>query len=259
MLLCISNMFKLVKSNLFLAVCLLLVLAPICIIISSKVQASQLASCSQLPTNLGIVTMEINAPSSATYRLWSRIIAPTKAQSSFYVQLDNDCSVKIGGNLDSSKFNKWTWIDYKNGSTADKADFKIKKGKHTLKIAGDVTGLGLDKITLLKNDCVPNTNGENLKCIKISQNTASPSGLTAASPSDSKAILEWKSVPGATKYNVYILEEDDKGSFNLKKSTSDYSISFSDLNSNEAALFYVTSVINGEESPKSDTVRVNIK
>lgn len=226
------------------------------------------SNCAIVPANeKGVSTTKVNIKQNGDYVLWARVLTPLATSNSFYVQIDSECPVKMGGTFDPARVNKWSWINYKNGSTSAIATFNLSKDKHTLKVIGD-SALGIDKILLLNNGCTPDPDKDGDECLKVTAEvtptvTQLPQSgeltVTATSPSDSKAVITWNSVTGATKYNVYISEEENNGKFRKKDSTSSTKITFDDLNSHEIAKFYVTAVVGKEETIKSNTVEVEVK
>jgi hypothetical protein len=120
------------------------------------------AACSALPSGKGTVTMTINAPSSSTYRVWARELAPSTNANGFYLQIAdaNACQVTMGDKV--IPVNTWTWVDYQNGNTASKVNVTLTAGNHTVVLAGLDDTVEVDKILLLSDaSCTPTGDGSN--------------------------------------------------------------------------------------------------
>lgn len=141
-----------------------LVAAPLALFISKTASAA----CTTLPTTLGTVSFTINVPASNTYRFWAHIYSPSNGNDAFYMQVDQSyCQVTVGNTAISS--GQFKWVDYQNGSTANKIDLTLSAGNHSFTLAGLDPSVGVDKIILAADsNCVPTGDGTNC--------TTSPSG-----------------------------------------------------------------------------------
>jgi hypothetical protein len=120
------------------------------------------AACSALPTDKGTDTLTVNAPTTATYRVWSRIMAPDTTNNTFLMQVDQTyCNVAVGGGT-AIPANTWTWVNYQNGSTASTIDVNLTSGNHTVTLAGSGAGVKVDRLIFSTDtSCVPNGTGDN--------------------------------------------------------------------------------------------------
>lgn len=120
--------------------------------------SSKLASAACSPdASLGTDTMKVSIPSQTTYNIWVRMITPTAADNSVYLQADNGFCTSVGGV--SLTPNTWTWVDYQNGSTSSTMSTSLTAGTHTITLTGEQPSVGVDNILFLSSNSVCTPNG----------------------------------------------------------------------------------------------------
>ncbi|HEX8227671.1 MAG TPA: Ig-like domain-containing protein [Candidatus Saccharimonadales bacterium] len=113
------------------------------------------------PATYGKVTQTVNVATAGTYRVWSRIKAPSTSANSYYFQVDTGCHYNVGDST-SIPVNTWTWVNYQDASAAAPIDISFSAGTHTLTYTGKEADVQLDKIMLLVDTaCVPTGFGDN--------------------------------------------------------------------------------------------------
>jgi len=148
------------------------------------------AACSPLPSGKGTVSMSIVTATAASYRVWVRVLAPTTAAKSFYVQIADGslCQATMGGA--ALPANTWTWVDYQGGAVANKVNVTLSVASHAVVLAGVDDGLQVDKVLLLSDAaCVPAGDGTN--CMQESSPTP-VSGGSSGTPSPSASPVSNK-------------------------------------------------------------------
>src|SRR4051812_29762180 len=93
----------------------------------SAPQALAQATCGTTTTpatTYGQVKQSISFTSAGTYRVWSRIKAPTTANNAYYFQIDNGCAAVVG-DAASIPANTWTWVNYTGGNTTAYLDISV--------------------------------------------------------------------------------------------------------------------------------------
>ncbi len=122
---------------------LLFVFGALVLITGDKAAA---ANCSYTGTDYGVVTQtNFTVPSTGTYRIWSRIMPSDTAKTSYLLEINSNC-YEVGKSA-SIPANQWTWVDYYGGNTANKVQLSLTAGtNYTVKMIGNVDGLGLDRI-----------------------------------------------------------------------------------------------------------------
>ena len=104
------------------------------------------AACPAQDTSRGQVTATIAIPTTGTYRVWTRVKAADSSNNSFFLEIDGTtCGVIVGdsSNISSSS---WTWVDYKNGSTATPIDLNLSAGNHSLVFIGREDSVQVDRV-----------------------------------------------------------------------------------------------------------------
>ena len=122
--------------------------------------ASVTTLCASLPTDKGVATTTISLSEAGTYKIWSRVMAPDATNNSYWLQVDKDCGIVVGDAAIAA--NTWTWVDYKDGSSASKLTMSLSAGSHAVKMIGRETGLKLDRLIFTTDTtCVPTGTGDN--------------------------------------------------------------------------------------------------
>lgn len=127
-------------------------------------------------TDYGTVTLTINAPSAATYRVWTRIMAPDTTNNSYSLEVDGGNCIVVGNSAITA--NTWTWVDYRDGNTNTKIDVPLAAGSHTLKLIGTEPSVAVDRVILTSDTaCVPTGTGDN--CANPADTTPPTVSVTA--------------------------------------------------------------------------------
>jgi hypothetical protein len=150
-----------------------------------------LAACSALPTALGTATLSMTIPSSGSYRVWVRELAPSSIASSFYLQVPDAglCQIIMGSGPIPA--NTWTWVDFRDGDTTSVVTARLGSGNHQIQTAGRSGGVELDKILLVADTtCTPIGDGTN--CAQTSATSTPPtagSGVAGAGQAASTTVV----------------------------------------------------------------------
>lgn len=149
------------------------------LVATPSVSAQTCATTTTPATTYGQVTQSVSVTTGGTYRVWSRIKAPTTVNNSYYFQVDNGCAVNVG---DSSGIpaNTWTWVNYQNGNTGAFIDLTLTAGTHQLTYTGKEADVQLDRILLLSDtSCLPTGTGDNCATADATSPTTSISAPAA--------------------------------------------------------------------------------
>jgi hypothetical protein len=88
-------------------------------------------------------------PSAGTYKLWGRVIAPSKEDDSFWVRVDGGPWVDWN---DITPGGAWHWATVTNDASSDAVVLAdLAGGAHTLSVAYREDGTRLDRV-LITND-----------------------------------------------------------------------------------------------------------
>jgi len=161
---------------------LLVTLIILAIIFSVQLTHAQTPSpiCPVLPTDNGNVISSVTLDTTATYTVWSRILAPDTTNNSYYLQIDNQCAIKVGDNS-SIPANIWTWVNYQDGNTTTTMNISLAAGDHIIKLIGNEPNVGVDKLVFLRDpNCIPTGLGDN--CTALPTATSVPLTPTNTPP-----------------------------------------------------------------------------
>lgn len=119
------------------------------------------AACAAQDTSWGQASSNFTIPTTGTYRVWSRILAPDTTNNSYSLNIDGTtCGVVVGDGGISA--NTWTWVNYKNGSSGSPIDVSLTAGSHSLTVIGRENSVELDRIIFTTDPaCVPSGAGDN--------------------------------------------------------------------------------------------------
>jgi chitodextrinase len=158
----------------------------LCMIFTGPIGHAKLASaaCSATPdASLGTDSMSVTIPSTGTYYIWTRILAPSTTQDSIYMQVDGGCAVDVGDGT-AIPANAWTWVNYQNGSTSSKISMSLSAGSHTILLTGKGSGVEVDRLLFLADQtCTPTGTGSN-----CTVTTYDPPTVSISSPASGATV-----------------------------------------------------------------------
>lgn len=190
-----------------------------------------IVTCNKMtvPTTFGKSVQTISVPTSGTYRIWSRVSAPTAADNSFYLSIDdNGCVYNVGD--DAPPVDQWSWINYQNGNFSQPVDVVLSAGMHTVTLTGREQNVRVDRV-IATNDltCVPSGKGDNCANPTVYQDTVAPSAPTALKDTKveaQKVALSWSGSTdnvGVTNYNIirngYVVATVNKDTLSYEDAT----------------------------------------
>src|SRR6266511_4344046 len=102
---------------------------------------AQAAACAAPTTDYGTATSTIKIDNAATYRVWSRMLAPDANSNSYALEIDGtNCYIVGDAGLTAGT---WTWVDFQSGQTGSKISRDLTVGDHTIKMIGREAGVKL--------------------------------------------------------------------------------------------------------------------
>lgn len=167
------------------------------------------ADCSNVGTPTGTATASVSVPTSGTYRIWNKLMAPDAASNSLLATFDDQQCIKMGDTTIPA--GAWTWVGHQNGDTTAKATITLTAGQHALKLTGIEAGVKVNQVLLLADtNCVPTGNGDNCTTLPPqptdTQAPSVPSALKATITSAKAISLSWLASTdniGVEAYDVY--------------------------------------------------------
>ena len=224
------------------------------------------AACAPQDTSRGSVTSSFTVPSTGTYRVWSRILAPDTTNNSFILEIDGTtCGVVVGDGT-AIPASTWTWVDYQNGSSSNLINIPLTAGSHSLTLIGREDNVEVDRVifttdTTAGSTCNPPT-GTGDTCVSPPDTTPPTVSITAPTAGST--------VNGTV--NVQVTAADDPGGSGMSKVEYyvDGTLKATDTSSPYSYPFDTTSVVNGSHTiiakaydvvgnNASSTVAVNVK
>lgn len=118
------------------------------------------AACTAPATDFGSASSQVSIDSAATYRVWSRVMAPDASSNSYTLKLDGNTCYTVGDS--GIPANTWTWVDYQDGNTGSKIQQNLTAGTHTVEMIGREANVKLGRVLFISDlNCVPTGTGDN--------------------------------------------------------------------------------------------------
>jgi len=131
------------------------------VVAPNKVALAAADSCTPPATTYGTDTMTVSVPASATYTIWTRMLAPSSSANSILLSIDGTNCYNVGGGS-SIPANSWAWVNYNDGSSSNVIQASLSQGTHTFVLTGTQSGVGIDRIEALTDgSCIPTGTGDN--------------------------------------------------------------------------------------------------
>jgi len=148
---------------------------------SLAVWPAKAAACPAPTGDFGQVSTSVSIPTTATYRIWSRIMPTDATNTSYMLEIDgSQCYI-----VSSPTPNTWTWIGYQDGNAASQMSVALAQGNHSVKLIGRQAGVEVDKV-LFSSDatCTPSGTGGN--CETTADTT--PPGVALTAPAEGSGV-----------------------------------------------------------------------
>jgi hypothetical protein len=124
-------------------------------------------------------------PAAGTYRLWSRIQAPTAASNAYYLDIYG-----CGSAVSTATTGSWVWVASPN-------NVNLPAGNQPVSLVGTTPSLKLDRIIMTADlVCVPTGTGDNCAgTVATPTATAAPTPTVTVSPSGQPDVVVTSAVP----------------------------------------------------------------
>lgn len=127
------------------------------------------AACATPPVDNGTVTQTINIAEAGTYRVWTRMAAPSSGSSTYLLEIDANECYEVGGSgvpVYSSSSGPYFVAGTSNWTSrtagGDQVDVTLSAGSHQLKLIGAHAGVVVDRLLITKDVvCIPSGMGDN--------------------------------------------------------------------------------------------------
>lgn len=138
-------------------------------------QTTFAAACTPPGTDYGTVTMTTTIASAGTYRIWTRMSAPSSSANTYLLDIDSTTCYTVGGSSvpvyaggATTYFSNNTsnWIGKTSGGSF--IDVSLTAASHTFKLIGNADGVVVDRVILTKDTtCTPKGVGDNCASIYL--------------------------------------------------------------------------------------------
>lgn len=133
------------------------------------------AACTVPGTDYGTVTMTATVTTAATYRIWTRMAAPSSSANTYLLEIDGNTCFTVGGSTvptyssgSTTRFQSGTtnWISKTSGGAT--IDTALTSGSHTIKLIGNAADVVVDRVLITADTtCVPTGVGDNCASVYI--------------------------------------------------------------------------------------------
>lgn len=164
-----------------------LFLAFLSFIVVASHHGSAFAACENV-SKYGAITVKIPAlPSNGSYYIWTRMQVPDATHTQYDLEINGQTCYLVGGS--SITPNAWTWVSFQDGDLSSKVRFNFEnKNTNTAKLIGINHGVKIDRLLLVKNDCVPVEDGTNCQSDSAPANAIDLSGANQIPPPSTTEI-----------------------------------------------------------------------
>lgn len=184
---------------------------------------AQAAACAAPATNYGSATLTISVPSTATYRIWSRISTPDTTNTTYMMEVDSANCYTVGGNGINPL--TWTWVDYQSSGSGNKVQLALTQGSHTFRLIGNAPNVKVDRILAVSDlSCTPTDFGDNCN---TPADTAAPA-VALTTPTEGRTVSGATTLSATATDNTGVTKVEfyDNSSLITSVSTSPYTASW---------------------------------
>lgn len=145
------------------------------IVVSGPTRTAQAAACTNPSTDYGTVTYTASVSATGTYRIWTRMSAPSTSANTYLLDIDSSSCYTVGGSTvpvyssgATSYFSNNTsnWISKTSGGS--NIDVSLSSGSHTIKLIGNADGVVVDRVIITADTtCVPTGAGDNCASVYL--------------------------------------------------------------------------------------------
>ncbi|MDB5182276.1 MAG: hypothetical protein JWO47_60 [Candidatus Saccharibacteria bacterium] len=155
-----------------------------------------IAACENV-SSFGAVTVRIpTLPSSGIYNLWTRMQTPDTEHNQYNLEINGGSCFAVGGS--SITPGQWTWVSFQDGDLSSKVHFNFDStDKNTARLIGTEKDVKIDRLLLVKTDCVPAGDGSNCQSDSVAASAVDISGATQI-PSPSTGPVSGLIIPSPT-------------------------------------------------------------
>ena len=127
-------------------------------------------------SKLGSVKLSIpELNSTGKYNIWTRVQISDADNNQFLLEVNgNDCFVVGGSTLSTGV---WQWVSYYDGNVSNRISYEFSNSKNnTIKLYGKDRGVKIDRVLIVKGDCIPVDLGNNCQSNYVPEESIQTAG-----------------------------------------------------------------------------------
>jgi len=148
-------------------------------------------------------------PSRGRYTVWSRVQVPDDEHTRYKLEINHDACFMVGGSSITPR--EWTWVSFQDGILTNYVQYDFTHvTDNIVRLIGADAGVRVDRLLLVKNDCVPEGLGSNCTTDVVPVAAMDTKGATEVPPPSpgkvSGVVVPSQTVtrkPGSVKRVVY--------------------------------------------------------
>jgi hypothetical protein len=145
-------------------------------------QSQRAAAACQNVAGYGAVSAAVPVlPSAGSYTIWTRMQAADATHNRYQLEVDGQDCFEVGGS--SLEPGQWQWVSFQDGDLDAKVRYNFEHtSDNVLKLIGSDAGVKIDRLLLIKNDCVPVDIGNNCQSGAVALNSGDLIGADEIPP-----------------------------------------------------------------------------
>jgi hypothetical protein len=239
-----------IAARSFLAICLIAAL------FASQGAKPALAACTAPGTDYGAAATSLTAPTTATYRIWTRMMVPDTSNKTYLLELDGGSCFNVGGG--SFTANTWTWVDYYNGNGSTKVQQSLSQGSHNIKLIGNAPGVKVDRVLAVSDlNCVPTGLGDNCN---VPSDTTAPT-VNVTSPTQGALASGNVNITASSTDNVGVTKVEfyDNSTLLSSDTTSPYAMTWNSATATNGSHLITAKAYDASGNTNTDAVTVIVQ
>ncbi len=171
-------------------------LSILCVMMVISNKHSVQAACNNV-SQYGAISVKITAlSSSGTYTIWTRMQVPDTTHNQYQLEINGQRCYVIGGSSISP--DQWTWVSFQDGDLSSRVSYDFERTtNNAAKLIGSSAGVRIDRLLLVKTDCVPIADGNNCQSDSVPTSAIETTGATQV-PSPSAGPISGLIIPSQT-------------------------------------------------------------
>ena len=157
------------------------------LIVFAPTKQTAAAACDNI-SQYGTVSVNIPAlVTVGTYNIWTRMQAPDSTHNQYRLEINGNSCFAVGGS--SITPGQWTWVSFQDNNQGSKVRYDFdSKTQNSAKLIGIQAGVKVDRLLLIKTDCVPVADGSNCQSSSVPVEAIDTAGASQVPPPSSGPV-----------------------------------------------------------------------